>query len=269
VYKFLNEYLESNKPELKIQLIKGVPSRLNAKFLRGFLDTTPISSIEYARHSEKCYILPDISISSDGKVRSIFLFSKKPVAELGGRTIALTSASATSTVLLKILLKHCYNVDVKYVSMNFNQHTDLSNMDAFLLIGDEAMWAYYKGVDEFDHIFDLGELWKEFTGEKMVYALWVVRKDFADKNADVVDVLSKALLYSKIKGLKNLDLVIKDADQRLALPKTHLKKYIKSLNYNFDDKYQESLILFYEYAHKSGFIGNEVKLNIWRGKCAD
>lgn len=57
-----------------IELVKGPPSKLNKMFLDGELDITPISSIEYARHANQCIILPNLSISADGRVESI-LFS--------------------------------------------------------------------------------------------------------------------------------------------------------------------------------------------------
>ncbi|MCL0032702.1 menaquinone biosynthesis protein [Peptococcaceae bacterium] len=269
VYNFLSECIEENQFSLNVQLTKGVPSQLNSKFLSGELDVTPLSSIEYARNCDKCYILPDISISSDGKVGSIFLFSRVPVTELDGKTVAVTSASATSTVLLKILFEHYYHVKVKYMSVNFNLQHIPPAAEALLLIGDDAMQAYYKRIDGSKYVLDLGEVWKHFTGAKMIYALWVVRKDFADNNEIAVGLLSKALLCSKLKGLEQLDVVIEIAKQRTVLPKSYLREYIKTLSYSFDDEYQNSLLLFYDYAYKSGFIDKRVKLNIWRGKCAD
>jgi len=56
--------------------IKGVPSELNRLLLRGEVDISPSSSIELARHPDLYYFLPDLSISSFGKVGSIILFSK-------------------------------------------------------------------------------------------------------------------------------------------------------------------------------------------------
>lgn len=71
--------------------------------VRGELDLSVVSSIEYARYPERYLILPDLSISCRGPVRSVLLLSQRPIAELSGRTILITSQSHTSVALLKIL----------------------------------------------------------------------------------------------------------------------------------------------------------------------
>src|SRR5690606_13288757 len=86
------------------RLVEGIPSLLNGLLARGELDVSPSSSIEYARHAERYRILPDLVIGSRGAVRSILLLGDRPPEELGGRTVALPTASATSVVPLKILL---------------------------------------------------------------------------------------------------------------------------------------------------------------------
>ncbi|RYD02060.1 hypothetical protein N752_26785 [Desulforamulus aquiferis] len=71
------------------ELIKGTPTMLNKMLLEGELDVTALSSIEYARHVDKCFILPNLSVSADGPVHSIFLFSHVPVTELEGKKYVL------------------------------------------------------------------------------------------------------------------------------------------------------------------------------------
>ncbi|MFZ5639174.1 MAG: menaquinone biosynthetic enzyme MqnA/MqnD family protein, partial [Bacillota bacterium] len=168
--------LEEGVIPLAAQIVKGPPTRLNGMFIKGELDITPISSIEYARHHREALILPDLAITADGEVMSISLIGKVPPTELDGRKVALTSSSATSVVLLKILLEHYYQVQPDYMTMPPDLDTMLENADAALLIGDDAILANYRCAREHSplHVTDLGAAWKEFTGEKMVYALWVI-----------------------------------------------------------------------------------------------
>jgi chorismate dehydratase len=98
----------------EIELIKGTPTELNQWLLQGKLDFASISSIEYCRNHEQLVLMPDLTISSDGEVWSVLLFSKVPIEELHGRTIALTNISATSHVLLQIILKDRYRVNANY-----------------------------------------------------------------------------------------------------------------------------------------------------------
>src|SRR5690606_35674709 len=97
------------------RLIAGVPSRLNALLSRGEIDVAPSSSIEYARSRGSYLILPDLVIGSRGAVRSILFLSRLEADKLHRRRVAIPSASATSVVLLKILLATHWGVEPEYV----------------------------------------------------------------------------------------------------------------------------------------------------------
>ena len=71
----------------------------------GEIDVAPCSSIEFARHADGYRVLPDLVIGSRGPVRSILFLSDRDPASLAGERVAIPTASATSVVLLKILLK--------------------------------------------------------------------------------------------------------------------------------------------------------------------
>lgn len=257
--------LEEGQLDFQGSIVKGSPTLLNRMFLEGKIDVTPISSIEYARHNESCVILPSISIGADGRVGSILLFSRYPVTELEGKSIAVTTSSATSTELLKILMEHYYHVDAQY----FPQYPELKIMlqqrDAALLIGDDAMLAHRKVLEDgLDlNVTDLGEAWKNFSGEKMVYAIWVMKKDYAEQNSHEVDNLNKLLISSLNMGMSELGSIIKNAHLKTGLPFHVLEDYFQTISYNFDQEYRRSLIHFYDYAYKSGIIDNRIKLHVW------
>nr|WP_274380964.1 menaquinone biosynthesis protein [Desulforadius tongensis] len=257
--------LEEGQLPLDAALVKGPPAKLNKMFLKGELDITPISSIEYARHADECYILPNLSISADGRVASIFLFSKVPVTELEGKRVVLTSSSATSVALLKILFEHYYHVDVEYATMDPDLDSMLNNADAALLIGDDAMLANQRVKDEQLPIIvtDLGEAWKEFTGEKMVFAIWVIRRDYVEQNNDYVTVITETLHRSKQLGIGQVDTLVDIASRKSGLPKDLLKEYFQLINYEFDEDSRRALVTFYDYAYKSGLIEERVQLNVW------
>src|SRR5204862_3203384 len=88
--------------EAEVEEIAGVPTELNRMLLAGELDLAPISSIEYARNADRLRILPRLCVSSEGAVDSIQLVSRKPLEQV--RTVAVTPESATSVVLVHVLL---------------------------------------------------------------------------------------------------------------------------------------------------------------------
>lgn len=256
---------EQGRLDVPVELVKGPPTRLNGLFLRGDLEVTPISSIEYARHPERCLILPGLSISSDGRVGSIFLISKVPVTELDGGRVCLPDTSATSVVLLKILFQHYYHVDARFETTPPDLELMLARADAGLLIGDEAMKACVavRRAGAPVTVVDLGEVWKEFTGERMVFAVWAVRRDFAAAHPEEVAALTAALYRAREIGREEQAAVLDQARRRTGLPRDVVEEYFTLVRHDFDADYQRGLLTFYDYAYKTGLIEERVRLAVW------
>ncbi|MDF9406941.1 MAG: Chorismate dehydratase [Pelotomaculum sp. PtaB.Bin013] len=257
--------LEEGLLPLEAELVKKPPNVLNRLFMSGQLDVSPLSSIEYARNKDSCIILPGLSISADGRVMSILLFSKVPVTELEGKKVCLTESSATGVALLKVLFDHYYHVDVDYETTVPELSGMMERADGALLIGDNAMQAH-QYVEEHHipyHVTDLGETWKQFTGAKMVYAVWVVRKAYASSNAAAVNYLSNILINSKEIGHRQITAVAAKAQQRSGLPLSVTEDYFKTIKHDFGDDERKALLTFYDYAYKSGLIDERVKLRVW------
>ncbi len=254
--------LEEGILPLEAELVKGSPTRLNRLFLDGELEVTSLSSIEYARNADRCLILPDLSISADGRVANILFFSKMPVTELEGKKVCLTETSATSVVLLKILFDHYYHVDVQFETAPSDFDRMMLKADGALLIGDEAILAHQRVKEKHlpYQVTDLGDAWKQFTGEKMVYAIWVVRRDYAEANPMKAKELAKTLLESKKIGMSRLPEIIALAQKKSPLPVSVIKDYFKRIHYEFDESDRHALLTFYNYAYKSGLIEDRVRL---------
>jgi chorismate dehydratase len=257
--------LEEGLLPLNVELVKGSPVFLNELFLQGDLDVTPLSSIEYARNMDSCLILPGLSISADGRVFNTLFFSKLPVTELEGRKVSLTDSSATSVALLKVLFDHYYHVEVQFETLPPDLDHMMADSDGALLTGDEALLAYQRVKEEHlpYHVTDLGEAWKEFTGEKMVYAFWVARRSDSSDNSDRINQVSNNLLESKSVGLSQMPAIIAKARKKTGLPAPVIEDYFKTISYDFDESCRRALLVFYDYAYKSGLIDERVKLHIW------
>ena len=149
--------------EADVEEISGVPTELNRMLLDGELDIAPIPSIEYARNADRLRILPRLCVSSEGAVDSIQLVTRMPFGQV--RSVAVTPESATSVVLMRILLPKAEIVPLGMEA------------DATLLIGDAALRSAFE--DPTPH-FDLGRLWLERTGLPMVFAVWAAPEPVAD-----------------------------------------------------------------------------------------
>jgi chorismate dehydratase len=107
-------------------------------------------------------------IATDGAAQSVFVFSDRPLRELGGAVIGVTPETATSIQLLRVLLALRYQVTPRaWVGPD-------EPCDAVLLIGDRAIRALTSGPRR-ACVTDLGLEWVEWTGLPFVFARWGVR----------------------------------------------------------------------------------------------
>ena len=252
-FEFLNGYplyygLEKGEGWGCFQLVRGVPTYLNGLLLAGDLDISPISSIEYARNQASLILFPGLSITADGAVDSIRLISRRPVEEVG--SVALTSQSATSVALLKILLGGRRRGAPEYAPLSGGAAEALHDFDAVLLIGDQALEAFYGGDWQFS--YDLGELWKELTGLPMVFALWAVRRSFFDVRPDETFEVQDRLLYSVEYCRRHWDEVVRAAAGAYPFQPDLLRSYFAKLRYDLTDDYRRGLEEFYRRAAAVG-----------------
>lgn len=255
-FEFLNGYplyygLEQGEGWGCFNLVRGVPTYLNGLLLKGKLDISPISSIEYAGNSGRLLLFPRLSITADGVVDSIRLISRVPFEEV--RSVALTGQSATSVVLLKILLKQKYGIDAVFSGLQTGAGEALEAHDGVLLIGDQALEACYHGA--WEHCYDLGREWKEFTGLPMVFALWAVTREFFASRADETFEVEDRLLYSVDYCRGHWEEVVAAAARAYPFEPELLRSYFAKLRYDFTDEYRRGLEEFYRRAAGIGAIG--------------
>jgi len=242
--------LVKNYALLDVELIKGTPTELNSLLLGGDLDISPISSIEYARHHDSLMLFPDFTVSSDGEVKSILLLSRVPIADLSGRRIALISTSATSHVLLKLILGREYGIVPEYVISEPDLKSMFSVADAALLIGDMAL-KHYLNAENF-YLYDLGVEWKKLTGKKMVYAVWAVSRSFAQGESELCESVFETFRKSMDYSTEHLSEIVEYAAKWEPFSPSFLLDYFKSLRFDFGKEYQEGLLLFYKMASEIG-----------------
>jgi chorismate dehydratase len=242
--------LVKNYALLDVELVKGAPTELNRLLMGGDLDISPISSIEYARHHDSLMLFPDFTVSSDGEVKSILLLSRIPIAELSGKRIALTNTSATSHVLLKLILSRAYGIAPEYVISEPDLKSMFSAADAALLIGDIAL-KHYVNAEKF-YLYDLGVEWKKLTGKKMVYAVWAVSRIFAQEKSELCEDVFETFRKSMDYSMEHLSEIVEYAAKWEPFSPSFLLDYFRSLRFDFGKEYQEGLLLLYKLASEIG-----------------
>ena len=229
--------------DVEVEEVQGVPTELNRMLVAGGLDTAPISSIEYARHADTLRLLPRLCVASEGAVDSIQLVTRLPFGQV--RTVAVTPESATSVVLVRVLLP-----DTKIVPLGLDA-------DATLLIGDAALRSAFE--DPTPH-FDLGRLWLERTGLPMVFAVWAAPEPVTDGLVD----LEHALVASVRLARAEPERLARQASETYGYPPGFLARYFEKLRYSFGPRERAGLYTFLEMARDAGELEHVPELRFVR-----
>lgn len=241
------------------KIVEGIPTELNRLLYEGKVDVSPSSSIEFAMNPGRYLLLPGFSITSRDRAMSIILQSRIPIADLSGRTVALTTASATSVVLLRVLLELQAGLSPNYTLFEQGVEDPSDRADAILTIGDFALTQ--TATAEYPNLYDLGALWHEFTGLPFVFALWQVnyRKNI---QKDLVALCSN-LIQSKQYGMSRLRELADGHAGRFGLPPDVLFAYWNSFSYDLGEAEQKGLLAYYGYAAEIGAINAVPDLRFW------
>ncbi|OAB44279.1 menaquinone biosynthesis protein [Paenibacillus glacialis] len=243
------------------EMITAVPSLLNKGMNDGSIDIGALSSFAYGLSSNKLLLLPNLSVSADGPVQSILLFSRQPIESLIRGTIAVTNTSATSINLLKILMNKALDGNPTYIALEPDLKTMMEVADAALLIGDNAIKASWE--DHGLYVTDLSEWWKEWTGYSMTFAVWAVHRDAVENKPEIIQEIVQALQASKRHSLSDLTPIVNEAMTTFGGTQDYWKRYFENLCYDYGESQSQGLELYLRYAHELGLIQHEVRMEMW------
>ena len=235
------------------EFVQAPPSALNRMIREGGIDVSPSSSIEYLRNADRYRLIENHSISATGRIRSIVLFSRRPIGELEDRTVLTTSQSETSVALLKIVLRKFYGLSCRYESFSSGLADALGREEAYLSIGDEALIAHGSGQGG-EFRYDLGEIWYERTGLPFTYALWILRKECCADDPLLLVELTDALDQAKVSALADLEAVAAASPLREVMPASDLVAYWRGIDYDFTETHKRGFDLFGDYCRELGLL---------------
>lgn len=238
--------------ECPATLVSGVPTRLNKMLVEGELDVSPISSFFCAEHADELLVLPGVCIGSRNAVRSIYCISKTAPRSLAGVPIAVTGESSTGRNLFATICAESYGFAPLYIEAEDPFEAYRKDGSPCLLIGDKAIDAYLAAGSA--DSYDVGELWHGLTGKQMVYAVWAVRRDTAERRPDEVDALSRSLIDAAAWGMVHIDRVISAAQERIGRPDGFYSDYYRTLDFDFNESARLGLETFYGLAAKHGLL---------------
>ena len=227
-----------------LEFTDGVPTALNSALLDGDLDVSAVSSIAFARNAHRLALVPVASITADGAVDSIQVFSRVPFDRV--RTVAVTPHSATSVALLRILLADAPPFEV----LAEPPAEVLRRVDGVLLIGDEALGGLREPFAP--HRTDLAEVWRARTGHPMVFAVWAASTAAARERGEALSELAALLTDARAAYLADPEAVVAAAAARFPFPADFIRPYLSRLRYEFGPAERTGLEAFLTLAAERG-----------------
>ncbi|TPW15320.1 MAG: hypothetical protein FD129_916 [bacterium] len=203
------------------ELLDLPPRQLGEAAARGRVVAGPMSLVDWFHLEDRFEPLGPYGIASAGAVRSVLLFSRKPIEELTGGTISITEDTSTSVRLLEILCRDYWGIR----PASWRRGT-LEPTDAMLLIGDAALRA---------------AAWYEWQAKPFVFALWVVRKDLPLEEKTILGMRFEDALY---EGLKQIPAIAAERSPDLGLPADELEQYLRHFRYRLGPEDWEGLDIF-------------------------
>jgi chorismate dehydratase len=257
--------IESQLPAGKVSLTHGVPAELNAALAGGEIDLCISSSIEFARHADQYLVLPGHCIGSRGAVQSVLLLTDRPVNELAGQRLLVTAESATSVVLLQILLSRHWGVSgctVEATKLPWDQA--LSQAHGVLVIGDGALKAAISGTAPF--CYDLGAAWFEMTGLPFVFALWQVNRKAAVDKADRLNLVLELLDQARDRIHGEVRQLAARAGETAWIDAGQLADYWQHITYHLDEEHLAGLTSYYQLAFELGLLAAVPKMQFYKAE---
>jgi len=178
-------------------------------------------------------IVPNISISSYGKVDSVVLLTRTEIKEL--KAIAVDVRSQSSTALLRIILEVFNKLSPVYIRREANEKF-LDGVDGGMLIGNTGLKLRYFPPDGY-RLFDLGEIWTNETGLPFVYAVYAVNEGIKlGRNL-------QALEMAKSIGLKIINKIAKTESEKIGLGEEICLRYLtERIRYDLGDKEMNGIL---------------------------
>ncbi len=236
-----------------VALAYDPPSRLAEGLAAGRFDAALMPVIDCFR-DERFHLVPGVAIGSRGRIESVRLFHKKPVADC--RFVGLDQHSASSNALLEVLLRTRYGLaPVLETADPSTGSLHQSHFDAFLCIGDAAFLPAYQALDA----LDLGEAWEEWQGLPFVYAAWVTARP------EGLGDLAARFAAARDAGLARVAAIADDAAKRFHLDPGFIRTYLTRLvRYGLGESEEAGLRRFNELAAALGLCPRRTEIREYR-----
>ena len=223
--------MEQSPFQERIDLMKSYPAQIAQALLDDSIDIglVPVAIMPLLKNPQ---VISKYVIGTEGEVASVALFSQVPMDQI--EKVYLDYQSRTSVQLAKVLLAQYWNKEVEFLIATEGYINEISGTTAGVIIGDRALAS----LNHFEHVYDLGLAWKQYSGLPFVFAAWVANKPIPSEFMEAFDVANGY-------GLSHLEQVIAFIPAAEQVYDLH-KYYTENISYELTSEKRKGLELFLE-----------------------
>ena len=212
-----------------------------------------LSPIDYARHGGEYCILPNICVASSIPTNTIQLILKSDLRNI--ETIAVDIRVTSEIILAKIILTEKFrnqsgHSQLQFLPMMPDVDIMLAKADAALIIDSPP--EHYQRPGTFT--IDLVEEWNDMTELPYVHGFWVGREE------ELSEQEAAALVEAHAHGKQLRTQIAQTVAQQTNRPLEEISTYIDAFTYTLDQRAEESIEEFIQYAYYHGVIGDVPEL---------
>lgn len=191
-------------------------------------------------------IFPGVCVGTKKSVKSVCLVTRN-IGLDEVKSVSLDVSSRTSVVLTKLIFREFLGSEPNWLEGKPEIEKMLSTADAALLIGDPALTVSRTKY----RVFDLAEVWNQYTGLGFIFAMWMTRS-----KAAALDAVEFAL--ARDEGLAHVEDIALNYTSDIGIDKRSLIDYLLSnIVYTPDEKMLAGLDLYIKLAAKNGLTDGQ------------
>ena len=234
-----------------LRVFRASPSEIGRLAATSELDAGLLSAGDLIRNEGRYSPLGDahgsFGIACRKQAGSVFLLSRRPPEQLGGRIVEITRETSTSVLLLRLWLEQRIGIERPvYRSGVTREH------EALLLIGDEALRERERPDPRFPYRFDLAVRWRDWTGMPFVFAIWSARRSLTSAKRSGLEATIAASLE---RGIERIPEIADGAAGPLGDGPT-IAGYLRDFTYRFDEPERRGFETFRRLARKGNLISS-------------
>ncbi|MXW70429.1 MAG: menaquinone biosynthesis protein [Acidobacteria bacterium] len=232
-----------------LRVFRASPSEIGRLAATSELDAGLLSAGDLIRNEGRYSPLGDargaFGIACRNEAGSVFLLSRRPAEQLGGKIVEITRETSTSVLLLQLWLEQRLGIERPEYRLGVTREHE-----AVLLIGDEALRERERPDARFPYRFDLAARWKEWTGLPFVFAVWSARRSLsAAKRSGLEETISASLE----RGIERIPEIAEAAAGPLGDGST-IARYLLDFTYRFDEPERVGFETFRQLARKRNLV---------------